>query len=377
MTLIAEDLLLLLLDDETGKPQTQQLQIALGGAVLVELALEGMVEVVDAKSVWRKARVWPVEGARPGDPVLTAAWATVGEKERTAQALVERLGKGLDDTLCGRLVECGILERRDAKVLGLFPRTRWPARDSSHEDAVRRALTTVLVNDNEPAPRIGALVALLHAVDRAHKSVRHAGVSDRDVKKRAKQLAEGQWAATAVMEAVAAATAGTVAAMTAATSASSGRGLAEVLDQWLRSRPRRVTVISPAATRTSRALGNEVACQPRSCAALRVTSSGTSRSWESSPETGGPATLRIGITPPHTPAPTSSGSSTGPSARAFMDASASGTASTEAAASSLRVLARRVAERPGIMWSTVSASACSFSSASTTTRARPMTTADR
>jgi hypothetical protein len=127
VTLIAEDLLLLLLDDESGKPQTQQLDIALGGALLVELAVEGMVEVADARSVWRSAKVWPVEGARPDDPVLTAAWASVGEKERTAQGLVERLGKGLSEQLCERLAERSILARRHDKVLGLFPRTRWPA----------------------------------------------------------------------------------------------------------------------------------------------------------------------------------------------------------------------------------------------------------
>jgi hypothetical protein len=217
VTLIAEDLLLLLLDDESGKRQTEQLEIALGGAVLVELAIGGMVEVANTRSLWRSAKVWPVEGARPGDPVLTAAWATVGEKERTAQSLVERLGKGLDQTLCGRLAERGILERRDEKVLGLFHRTRWPARDSLHEESVRRALTTVLVEGNDPDPRTGALVALLHAVDRAHKSVPHDGLSDREVKKRAKEVADGQWAAKAVKDAIAAATAATTAAITAAT----------------------------------------------------------------------------------------------------------------------------------------------------------------
>jgi hypothetical protein len=217
VTLIAEDLLLLLLDDESGRPQTQQLQIALGGAVLVELAVEGMVEVAEKQSVWRSAKVWPVEGARPGDPVLTAAWETVKEKERSAQGLVERLGKGLDVALCNRLAERGILERRDDKVLGLFPRTRWPARDSSHEDAVRDALTSVLVEGNEPDPRTGALVALLHAVDRAHQTVPHDGLSDRDVKRRAKEVADGQWAARAVKDAITAATAATMAAMTAVT----------------------------------------------------------------------------------------------------------------------------------------------------------------
>jgi hypothetical protein len=217
VTLIAEDLLLLLLDDESGKPLTQQLQIALGGAVLVELAVGGMVEVVKADSMWRAAKVHPVEGARPGDPLLMSAWETVRERERSAQSLVEKLGKGLTDTLCERLADRGILERRDDKVLGLFPRTRWPARDTSHEDALCRALSVVLVDDQVPDPRTGALVALLYAVDRAHKSVPHDGVSDRDVKKRAKEVAEGQWAATAVKDAIAAATAATMAAMTAVT----------------------------------------------------------------------------------------------------------------------------------------------------------------
>ena len=218
MTLIAEDLLLLLLDDESGKPQTQSLQIALGGAVLVELAVAGMVEVVESGSLWRSAKVHPVEGARPGDPLLQSAWETVRSKERSAETLVEKLGKGLADTLCERLVERGLLERREEKVLGQFPRTRWPAKDTSYEDGLRRELTVVLVDGGRPDARTGALVSLLYALDRAHKTVPHQGVSDREVKRRAKEVADGQWAAKAVKDAIVAATAATMAAMTAVTS---------------------------------------------------------------------------------------------------------------------------------------------------------------
>ena len=90
----------------------------------------------------------------------------------------------------------------------------------------------MLVDGNEPDPRTGALVALLYAVDRAHKTVPHDGVTDREVKKRAKEVAEGQWAAKAVKDAIAAATAATVAAMTAATAgAAADVELAEVGDQ--------------------------------------------------------------------------------------------------------------------------------------------------
>ena len=136
--------------------------------------------------------------------MLAGALATIAEKERSAQALATLLGKGLTATLAGRLAERGILQRRDRKLLGLFPRTRWPARDNSHEQSVRRALTVVLVDGARPDARTGALVALLHAVDRAHKTVPHQGLGSRQVRKRAKQVAEGQWAAKAVKDAIAA-----------------------------------------------------------------------------------------------------------------------------------------------------------------------------
>jgi hypothetical protein len=221
VTLIAEDLLLLLLDDETGKPQTHQLETALGGAVLVELALAEAVTVSkEAKpALFRQAKVRAEPGVEVEDIVLADALRTVREKERSAQDLVVRLGKALTDPLCDRLVERGVLDPRADKLFGLIPRTRWPARDSSHEEEVRRALTDVLVAGVEPEPRIGALAALLYAVDRAHKTVPHEGLSNGEVRRRAKQVSEGQWAAVAVKNAVAAVTAATTAAIVAATSA--------------------------------------------------------------------------------------------------------------------------------------------------------------
>lgn len=77
MTLIAEDLLLLLLDDRSGKPATSSLEVALGGALLVELALDERVEVPEKPSVWSSAKVRPVTGGGPLDPILAAALATV------------------------------------------------------------------------------------------------------------------------------------------------------------------------------------------------------------------------------------------------------------------------------------------------------------
>ena len=181
--------------------------MALGGAVLAELAL-----VEAGRAVREDVALAIGQGATggrptPEDPVLARASRPSARRSDPPRHSSTQLGKGLTSTLAERLAERGFLQRRDDKVLGLFPRTRWPARDNSHEESVRRALTVVLVDGGRPDPRTAALVALLHAVDRAHKTVPHDGIGSRQVRKRAKQVAEGQWAAKAVKDAIAAAAA--------------------------------------------------------------------------------------------------------------------------------------------------------------------------
>lgn len=219
--LIAEDLLLLLLDDEKGTTSSWvSVQTVLGGAVLAELALRGLVTVEEEPSAWRSAKVHPTGGAAD-DPVLDGALATVAEKPRAASDLVDRLGKGLQDTLAERLAERGVLEREDSKVLGIFSRTRWPAADTERETEVRRTLAAVLLEGQEPDERTRALVALLRAVDRAHREIERGEVPAKDVKRRAHELAEGDWASKAVKGAVEASMAAVVAAMAATTAATS------------------------------------------------------------------------------------------------------------------------------------------------------------
>ena len=89
--------------------------------------------------------------------------------------------------------------------------------DSAHEEGVRRRLSDALVRGLTPDQRTAALVALLHAVGRAHKVVPLEGLPARTVKARAKEIAEGAWAAKAVKDAIAAATAAITAAVVATT----------------------------------------------------------------------------------------------------------------------------------------------------------------
>ncbi len=175
--LIAEDLLLLLLDDDSGKlNHSTYLDTGIGGALLVELALGEHVEVVKDSGMWARAKVHPTTSAPPQDPVLVEALALVAEKERTAQDLVGRLGKKRREPLLARLEADGILRREEGKVLGLFPSTRWPAVDSGHEADVRRKLGDALVHGVQPDERTAALVALLSSLDLAQKVVDSGGL---------------------------------------------------------------------------------------------------------------------------------------------------------------------------------------------------------
>ena len=147
MTLIAEDVLLLLLDDTKGTVSPWgNTDAVLGGAVLAELAILGLATVDEKKSIWRAGKVHAT-GAAPADldPVLAEALATIAEKDRKASTLVTKIGKGLADRLAAGLAARRILERRDGKRLGLIPRTTWPAVDTTRDDQLRRTITVCLV----------------------------------------------------------------------------------------------------------------------------------------------------------------------------------------------------------------------------------------
>lgn len=198
MTLIAEDLLLLLLDDDSGKlTGTYYPDTLLGGALLVELALTGAVEV-------RAGATVVATGAPPQDPQLRAAYDVVAAEPRPAPDLLDQLGEQAHRPLADRLVERGILERVDGKVLGLFRTTRWPTADAAHEREVRRALSTAVVRGVTPDARTAALVALLSAADAVHRVVDHEGLPARELRERARAIAEGAWAAQAVQDAISA-----------------------------------------------------------------------------------------------------------------------------------------------------------------------------
>jgi hypothetical protein len=221
--LLAEDLLLLLTDDETGRlvVSGSHADLALGGAQLVELSLAGRVDVDEHTRL--VVRDPSPTGEELLDRALTVAQRREGKKPR---AVLGELGKHLRDELYERLTASGVLRAEQDKVLGIFPTRSWPAASADHEAAVRRGLTSALVQGTTPEPRDAALVALLQALRSTHKVVdpKEHGLSRRDLERRAKEIADGSWGSQAVRQAIDAMMAAVAAAVTASTVATTSGG---------------------------------------------------------------------------------------------------------------------------------------------------------
>ncbi len=220
--LLAEDLLLLLTEDDTGKLAVGSIaDLALGGAQLVELSMVRRVDIDDKK------RLVVVDGSPTGDEILDHALEVVQRRAgKRPSAVVGELGKTVRERLYARLTAVGILRAEQGRVLGVFPTRRWPTASADHEAAVRRALTGCLVQGLTPQPRDAALVALLHAIGSTHRVVdpKEHGLKRKQLDRRAKEIADGGWASDAVRRAVEETMAAVMVAVSAATFAATGAG---------------------------------------------------------------------------------------------------------------------------------------------------------
>ena len=210
--LIAEEFLLLCLDPASGRSVVghDRLDPALAGALIAELALLERVGVTaegTGWAAWTTRRRITITDTRPtDDPELDQALEVLAAEEgRPVKDFVaslsrRRLSKGLRPRLLERLVALGAVDERAGKILGFIPHTTWPERDRSVEDEVRRRLHGALVAGLTPTEGTVTLVALLQVTGALTKVLE---VEDRKaLKARAKELAEGDWVATAVKQAI-------------------------------------------------------------------------------------------------------------------------------------------------------------------------------
>lgn len=218
--LIAQELLLVAYrEDGTAWGRGTELDLALGGALLVELALAGNVELVGSQVM--AAGRQPA----PAHPELAGALTDVAAKPRRPKSWVQRLARGARRRLLRDLVEHQVLTEERYRLLGVLPARRYPALDPAPKLEIERRLRAALVEGQQPDQRTAALASMLSAA-RLERRV----LPDEDhklVRQRLREVAESDWLgpySEAVRKAVRAAHAATAAAASAASASAASSG---------------------------------------------------------------------------------------------------------------------------------------------------------
>jgi hypothetical protein len=183
---LAEELLLLAYDDESGKATGSRIGLDLGmaAAVLVELALAGRITYADGSLVVTD----PAPTGEPiADEVLSRMAADTPHSPASwVQRLRHRLRNRVLADLCGR----GIIRDVDETALEFIHVHRYPVVDSTVEAEFRVRLADALTGEREPDERTAALAALVTAI-RMEPSLGLAGTAALDAHRRLAEIASG------------------------------------------------------------------------------------------------------------------------------------------------------------------------------------------
>ncbi|MCF7919412.1 MAG: GPP34 family phosphoprotein [Candidatus Cloacimonetes bacterium] len=159
---LAEEFLLLALDDEKGVVCNQPfmgLEFGLAGAVLMELSLMGkikatpeMVEMIDENPC--------------ADEIFDDALAMIKEQREaeSARYWVWKLGihiQEIKDYFLKRLVEKGILEKKEKNILWILHRKCYPLVNEQVEDDVKERIRAAVFSREAPSERDVVLISLI------------------------------------------------------------------------------------------------------------------------------------------------------------------------------------------------------------------------
>lgn len=161
---LAEELLLVALDDESGAVLNLPplaLELGLAAAIVGELTLEGRIDTDPSK-------LFVTSKAPLGDSILDEALADIASepKQLSSELWLRRLaeeGPVLRERITQRLVGRGVLQSVEKRLLWVFRTRVYPPTSGIEEQEVKNRIMTLLNNDDIPAPRDALLIGLLRA----------------------------------------------------------------------------------------------------------------------------------------------------------------------------------------------------------------------
>ncbi|MCL7459696.1 GPP34 family phosphoprotein, partial [Micromonospora sp. MSM11] len=183
---LAEELLLLAYDDETGKATMPRISLDLGmaAAVLIELALAGRI-------AYSAGSLTVVDPTPTGEPLVDGVLARMAaDTPHSPSSWVQRLRHGLRDKILGDLCAQGVVRDVDETELGFIHVHRYPTVDPAVEADTRRRLAEALASGELPDERTAALATLV-AVLRMEPALGLTGDAAREARQRLEEIAGG------------------------------------------------------------------------------------------------------------------------------------------------------------------------------------------
>jgi len=166
MLTLAEELLLLCINDEKGTIQNSalpSLHIGLAAALLAELSLEGRIGIEDGV-------ITVLNDAPTYDELMNEALFKIVHSDRPRKPgyWIQQLGKNYDllqNRLISAMITMGVLRREGKRLLWIIPYDIYPQRNASAKYWIKQTLRdAVLMNDASVDQRTTALLSLLHAL---------------------------------------------------------------------------------------------------------------------------------------------------------------------------------------------------------------------
>lgn len=196
MARIAEDLLLLLLDNPEEQPPLDRAPLgrALAGALILDLAMDCRVRPTLPDEPLPAGHLTALAGPVPVDPSVRPTLALLEQRPITPADAIAGVRKRAEDDVLDQLLRSGQIHQVQLTAHRLRRNHyRWPIKNRSRVAVARSELLGALFEKRRPQPATAAVICLLHGVHglEAVLSLNEAGVQVVD--ERAHEIADGGW----------------------------------------------------------------------------------------------------------------------------------------------------------------------------------------
>ena len=195
MAQIAEDLLLLLLDNASAQPalERRRRERVLAAAVLLDLAHACRIRPAVAEEAVEPGRLIALSVPGLMDPVVEPAFQLLQRRPLRPATAVKRLAKHTEDRLTHHLEQTGQIRRIRLQSKRFTHRYAWPLANRDRVGHARSAMLAALFDRRPPTPSTAAIISLLHAADGLGALLSLNDRGWRWVHARAGEIASGSW----------------------------------------------------------------------------------------------------------------------------------------------------------------------------------------